>query len=180
MEFVNSLLDTSRIESGKMQAEKKPVNIQQLIGDIMKKSRDFAKNYYRVSITMSSSPKKLPHVTGDPELLQKVFENIIDNAIIYNRPGGKVRITMEEKKNFLITTIKDSGIGMPPEDLKKAGRKFFRSAHAKQFAAEGTGLGVFIAKHILKLHGGNMQIESVEDKGTTVTIALPITRKSSG
>jgi len=171
--FIESFMDTSRIEAGKIVLEKKKVNIELMIEELITAIRDHAEHYYRVEIEVMPSTEKIPLVVMDQNSIRRVFASILDNAIIYNKPGGKVYVKTEKSNGNVVVEITDTGIGMAKEDLQEVGQKFFRSAAAKRHAAEGTGLGVFIARHIVQLHRGDLKIHSQAGEGTTVTITLP-------
>ncbi len=171
--FIESLMDTSRIEAGQMELRKEKVDVKKLLYQVIQGFEDQAKHYYRVNIEMIPSTEEIPLLLLDRKAIQRVLENIIENALIYNKPGGKVFIELRLQKDTLSVEVKDTGIGIPDVDLRKVGQKFFRSPLAKRDEAEGTGLGIFIARHIVKLHRGDLSIQSQEGKGTTVTITLP-------
>ena len=171
--FIESLMDTSRIEAGQMELHKEKVDVKKLLYQVIQEFQDQAKHYYRVNIEIIPSTEEIPLLPLDRAAIQRALENIIENALIYNKPGGKVFIELRLEKDTVSVEVKDTGIGISDADLQKVGQKFFRSPLAKREEAEGTGLGVFIARHIIKLHGGDLQVESQEGKGTSVTITLP-------
>ncbi len=175
--FVRSLLDVSRIEAGKMRIQKKSVDLEALIKEIVADFEDYGESYRRIKITLHSSEIPVPKLLIDPELMRKVFENIIENAIVYNHAGGKVEISLETQDRFLQVAIRDTGIGMSSADFARAGEKFFRAEAAKRHAAEGAGIGLFVAKHIVNLHSGEIKIQSEENKGTAVFVRLPLVFK---
>jgi signal transduction histidine kinase len=172
--FIESFMDTSRIETGKMFLKKEEVYIDTVIQELVEKMEDRAKHYYRVNMERLPSTEEIPPIVGDGEALKRVFESILGNALIYNKPSGKVYIKVEKEDKYVKVEITDTGIGITPKSLRRIGEKFFRSPLAKKHVAEGTGLGVFIAKHTVKLHKGSLEIQSAKGEGTTVTILLPI------
>jgi len=171
--FVESLMDTSRIEVGQIVLHKEQVDIEKLLRGVIESFSDQAKHYYHVEIEMIPSTEKIPILSLDQEAMKRALKNIIENALIYNKAGGKIFVAVRAEKGEVLVEVSDTGIGIPSIDMQRVGEKFFRSPLATDQAAEGTGLGVFIAKHIAKLHGGNLSIQSQEGKGTTVTITLP-------
>jgi len=176
--FVYSLLDVSKIEAGKIEFEQQPVDLRSFFKDITSEFQNLAK-FNHIKIIIDPFPKSLPTFYIDRETMSRIFKNIIENAIIYNRPGGKVQIQVKFKNNAADITISDTGIGISKKDLSKIGEKFFRTAVSRQHAAEGTGLGIFIAKKVIGLHKGSLKIQSVLNKGTTIKITLPIGNKEN-
>ena len=173
--FVDALFDTSRIETGKMTLEKEQVSLESLIREAVGDLHSRAVDYYRVEIIVRPPKTFIPMLMVDRELMRRAFENVIENAITYNHPGGKVYIEWNGKDDMAEIEVRDTGIGILSDDLSRIGEKFFRTSHAKHYVAEGTGVGVFIAKHVLLLHGGSLEIRSEKDRGTTVQIRLPKT-----
>ena len=173
--FIESFMDTSRIETGKMLLERKKVDVLAILKNLVESMQDQAKNYYHVDIELLPSTQEIPLIVADGESIRKAFENVLENALLYNKPGGKVYVKTEKPDGYIQVEITDTGIGIGEKDLPQIGEKFFRSAQAKRHVAEGTGLGVFITRHIIKLHGGSFEMRSQAGQGTTVIITLPIT-----
>lgn len=98
---------------------------------------------------------------------------MIDNAIHYTMPGGKVTVILTGDKNEIKITVKDTGIGIPQNQQERVFSKFFRAANAMRVQTDGTGLGLFITKNIIEAHGGKIWFESEEGKGTTFYFTLP-------
>ncbi len=109
---------------------------------------------------------------GDEDLIYQVWVNIIDNAIKFSNEGGSIDIKVYEKDKNIIVEIKDHGIGMKEEELEKVYDRFYQidKSHSK----EGSGLGLAIVKRIVELSEGKIEIKSKENKGTTVTVKLPV------
>lgn len=107
---------------------------------------------------------------GVPGLLYEIIYNLCDNAIKYNRPGGKVRVFIEQEKNQVCLKVEDTGIGIEPQEQEKIFERFYRvdKSHSRQSA--GTGLGLSIVKHAVLYHQGKLCIESEKDKGTQIMI----------
>ncbi len=113
---------------------------------------------------------------GDEEKLKHLLRNIVDNALTYSDSGKKVHVGVHKYGETVKIVVKDQGWGISKEDLRHAGEKFYRGAHAAD--TTGTGLGLSIAREIVKMHGGSLNIESKPGKGTTVTVELPLRRKA--
>ena len=107
---------------------------------------------------------------GDADRLKQVFINIIDNAIKYTESGGQVLVEATEQEGCIQVTVKDTGVGIPAQDVDRVKEKFFKSNKT----VRGSGIGLAVADEIVKQHKGLLFIESKEGVGTTVTIVLPI------
>lgn len=113
-----------------------------------------------------------PVVLGDASHLTRLFSNLLNNAVRHTPPGGVVTIYAKEDRDRVIVTVADTGTGIPAEHLPHVTERFYRVDTARARADGGTGLGLAICKTIVEAHGGHMEVESVEGKGTTVTIDL--------
>ncbi|MBI4175266.1 hypothetical protein HY523_01470 [Candidatus Berkelbacteria bacterium] len=173
--LVKDLLNVSRIERGKIVVTVEPVDltaaIQQVVTSLVFKAKE-----RRMHLTFAEPKTRLPQVTADPEKLTEILMNLIGNALKYTPEGGHVAITTEERNGSIITHIKDDGIGMKPEDIQHLFSKFFRASNADQTGQGGTGLGLYITKHMIELMGGTISVESVLGKGTTFSFSLPVAK----
>jgi signal transduction histidine kinase len=114
-------------------------------------------------------------IYGDKEALEQAFTNIINNAIIYNRPSGRVRVEVREDGDVVNIEISDTGIGIPEKDLPRIFDQFYRAKNDETRNVKGTGLGLPIAKKIVESHGGSIEVRSVVGEGTTFKVVLPKT-----
>lgn len=112
-------------------------------------------------------------IHGDPDLLQRVFTNLIENGIHYNRSGGYVDISAKTKDDWIIIEVRDNGIGISQENIGKIFNRFCRIKGEPQFSGHNQGLGLAIARHIVDLHHGKIEVESEEGKGSTFRVRLP-------
>jgi signal transduction histidine kinase len=113
-------------------------------------------------------------IFGDRDRIKQVFINIIDNAIKYTEAGGQVLIEQIEEDGVARITVKDTGIGIPAQDIDRVKEKFFKSNKT----VRGSGIGLAVADEIIKQHKGLLFLESTEGVGTTVTIALPVSEET--
>lgn len=170
-EMVEELLDFSRIQDGRFTLTKSSTDILAELGDAVLIYTERAKElgidieYYE--------PEMLPFVYGDAARLRQVFINIIDNAVKYSNPGGKVSIEAYAEKGNVIVLISDTGVGISAEDLPKVKQKFYKANQTRR----GSGIGLAVANEIVEMHGGNLIINSELSKGTTVMIQLPEEKK---
>jgi two-component system phosphate regulon sensor histidine kinase PhoR len=112
-------------------------------------------------------------VLGHPASLERLTVNLLENAVKYNRPGGQVRVTVEGAGGEVLLSVADTGLGIPPEALPRIFERFYRVDKGRAREEGGTGLGLAIVKHIAQLHGGRVEVESEERKGSTFRVYLP-------
>ena len=172
---VNDFLDVAKIEEGKFGYKFEDVELSQFINQIVSHVKPVADGY-GVSLHFKGGEQKYK-VRIDSNRLGTVITNILDNAIRYNTKGGSVTVSLKEirdKGNFVRISISDTGIGIPQEDLNKIFEKFHRSQNAIQTEPNGSGLGLYIAKNIIKRLGGDIGVESTLRRGTTFWFTLPL------
>jgi len=174
-ELVSDLLTVSRIEQGKLSFQKERISLRDLIEKVIKEVGIFSKAS-NVEISFNSE-ENLPQIMVDPDQIKLVIGNLLDNAIRYIKERGKVEIDLKKKNDNLYVEVKDNGIGIPKDDQKYIFQKFFRSANVKRHQTEGSGLGLYIAKSIIKKSGGKMGFQSQEGIGSTFWFTLPIFMK---
>ncbi len=122
--------------------------------------------------------KDLLFVFAGIGLIERVFENLIENAIRYTPESGSITIAVVPKEERLIVQISDTGSGIRPEDLPHLFNRSYKLKRERPKDPEGTGLGLIITKRILELHGSDIKVDSVADVGTTFTFSLPVYRHS--
>ncbi|MCU1804318.1 sensor histidine kinase [Cytobacillus firmus] len=113
-------------------------------------------------------------ITGDPSLLNTVWDNLLTNAIKYNNPAGSIEISIEESRGSVLVTFADTGIGLNRKEIDRIFDRFYRADIARSRSVEGTGLGLSIAATIVKLHGGYIHVNSKEKQGTVFVVELPV------
>ena len=111
--------------------------------------------------------------TGDPAFLEKVWENLLLNAIKYTEIGGAIDILLNEQPDDVTIVIRDTGIGLDKEALDRLFDRFYRADDSRTQDTGGTGLGLSIVQQVVKLHGGTIEVTSTKGKGTTFTVSLP-------
>ena len=174
LKIVNDLLDVSRIEEGRFGYDFKEVKAVAFVEDILKRAMATAAQY-GVSLYLDRGTEEDAVVYIDADKLGMAFSNFVDNAIKYNVKNGSVTVKLERlgAEPYLQVSIKDTGIGIPPEAMSQLFKKFFRAENVSKVYTEGTGLGLFIAKNIIERHGGAVWAESVLKRGTTFFFTLP-------
>jgi signal transduction histidine kinase len=173
LKIVNDLLDIAKIEEGQFGYNFTEVNLADFIEEALRQANLVARQY-KVTIYFDK-PTAAMKVTADAAKLGIAFASVLDNAVKYNIENGEVtvKISRVPDKPYLEVTVHDTGIGVPPESMDKMFKKFFRGENALKIAVEGTGLGLYIAKNIIRQHGGDMWVESTMNRGSTVHLTLP-------
>ncbi|OGZ00937.1 MAG: hypothetical protein A3B13_02765 [Candidatus Liptonbacteria bacterium RIFCSPLOWO2_01_FULL_45_15] len=173
-EIVESLLDIARIEEGRFGYKFEEADISDFLGKILEQTMPEATRA-GVRIYFEKPAVQLPKVFIDPQRLSLAISNLLDNGIRYNVKNGDVivRASQAEGKPFIEVSVKDTGIGISPEEIEKLFVKFFRAANAIKSQTGGTGLGLYITKNIIEAHGGKIRAESELNRGTTFYFTLP-------
>lgn len=168
--LINNLLSITKIEMGSIALDRKRVKLREFLQDVYTKViRDASQSDLKTSIHL---PPDMSAVYVDKDLLSVAISNLITNAIKYNRPGGAVEFTAQETDDQFLISVKDSGVGIGPEDLARIYDKFFRSEHEEVRRRPGHGLGLALAKQIFDLHHGVLKVESTLGVGTEFTLTL--------
>jgi two-component system phosphate regulon sensor histidine kinase PhoR len=175
--LTEDLLILSDLEFGSRKVTLRPVEAGQLMQRVLEVFWDRAA---KKNVTLSYAvPSELPPILGDSDRLQQLFINLVDNAVKYTPAGGSVTITaghaaggahVDASVEVLVT---DTGAGIAEKDLPRLTERFYRVDKARSRELGGTGLGLAIVRHIVQAHGGELKIESVINKGTTVRVLLP-------
>lgn len=170
--LVNTLLDVSRIEQGRMAFNPVVTNIYKITERTIKELIPLARAN-NVSVKLESIGN-IPNVYIDENKIQIVIQNLINNAIKYTKGKGTVNVSLKRSKNRILLTVTDRGVGIPKFEQKKVFEKFFRSSNIMRHQTIGSGLGLFIAKAIVEANCGKIYFESKQDEGTTFWVDLPI------
>lgn len=170
-QIVTEILELSKIESGKVPLEIKCCSISDIVTRPVERMRMQAE---RAGIALESElPDDLPEIEVDKVRIQQVFVNLIHNAIKFTSPGGSIKVSAVLKDQAIHFSIADSGIGIPPTDLKRIFERFYKTDTSR--SSSGTGLGLSISKHIVEAHGGKLWVESTLGIGSTFTFSIPLT-----
>jgi two-component system phosphate regulon sensor histidine kinase PhoR len=180
-ELVSEILELSRIESGQVSMSIEPIEAEQLVREVMARMLTLAQRYRVQLRTEIEQGKSL--VAADSKQILRVLVNLIHNAIKFTPSNGTVVIgtRLEEGGNMQSFFVRDTGIGIPPEDLPRIFERFYKVNQARSKAdfiggpgGGGSGLGLAIARHVVEAHGGRIKVESVIGQGSTFTFALPV------
>lgn len=170
--LIQGFLELSRLDSGRVRIAWEPVDIWQIVEDVVHIQRPQAERK-NISIEVKSSVKQLPQPYGDSDRLIQVLLNLVSNAIKYNKEGGTVTIYIHPEETDLYISIIDTGPGIATENLRRLFDRFYRVPGSEGFS-EGTGLGLSIAQKILEAHGGRIEVDSEVGKGTTFHCVLKL------
>jgi signal transduction histidine kinase len=172
--LVNDLLLLSRADSDALNLQRQPVNMAQLVRATVDRLAPQAKARDLVLRVEAVSDGDSPLAWADRDRIEQVLLNLLDNGIKYSRPGGTVTVTVHGGAGQpVLVQVRDEGIGIPAEELTRIGERFYRADRARSRAGGGSGLGLAIAQALVVAHGGELRLESQEDKGTVVTFTLP-------
>lgn len=167
--LLNDLIDISMIESGEMRMSYRYFDIYAYLDEIVNELRPMATEKGIELIFLKYGDKL--ELFGDKNKLRQVFVNLIQNAIKYTE-HGKVEIVIEEEKKHGLIIIRDTGIGIPDEDINRIFERFYRVDKARSRAVGGTGLGLAIVKHIIEAHGSKIEVKSQLNQGSEFSFRL--------
>lgn len=172
LSVVNGILDMSKMESGTFEIAPEPFDLQPTLSNccnlLALKARDNGIDL----VTVASDD--LPQIVADPRAFKQIVLNLVSNAIKFTERGGSVTVSAQLEREKLLLRVRDTGVGIAADDLKRIGDPFFQAGKTYQRRYEGTGLGLSIVKSLVTLHGGEMSLDSKLDEGTTVTVMLPL------
>ncbi len=172
IQLVNDLLNVSRIENGKFGYKFEKNDFAKILNLLVENSQ-LASRERNIEVVVETHIELEPFFF-DAEKLLIALQNLVDNAIKYTLPGGRVTIMTEKQGDYLQVKIKDTGVGIPKEEIHKLFSKFFRATNVIHLQTDGSGLGLFIVKSIIMRHGGQIWVDSEETKGTTFTVLIPL------
>jgi two-component system phosphate regulon sensor histidine kinase PhoR len=169
-ELISDISDLSAIESGEVNLALVPVRLRPAIMEVfgLTESRRGG-----CDISLSASVPEHIHVLADRTRLGQILYNLIDNAVKFNRPGGSVTVTAEEKDGGVTIHVEDTGVGIPSSDLPRIFERLYRADKSRSRKTEGTGLGLAIVKHLVQAHGGEVSALSEAGRGSRFTFVLP-------
>lgn len=169
--LVEDIMRLSHLDEGAVNMKWETVNLYAAAEETIKALSDKAEN---MGIKLELSGEAV-RISGIHQLIQEIIYNICDNAIKYNRRGGSVAVTIKEVDQYAAVTVSDTGIGIPTEHQERIFERFYRvdKSHSKEIG--GTGLGLSIVKHAARLHNAEIELHSVVDEGTEITIKFPET-----
>ncbi len=179
-QIVEDMLGISRLEAGKVQLNLWPVSMRQIVGELTAQLNAYLTARHGMVIHM---PPRLPPVYVDRDKVKQILINLITNAVKYSPRGGEITLAIEEPERlppnhpegaFLLVSVRDRGIGIPPEDRDRIWERFYRVDNSNTRRTTGTGLGLAITRALVELHGGRIWVESELNVGSTFLFTLPV------
>jgi two-component system, cell cycle sensor histidine kinase PleC len=172
LQLINEILDLSRIEAGRYELHEERAHFGDIVQDCQRLLRLRADNK-GLEVVDKIAPD-LPQVWADPRALRQITLNLLSNAVKFTPPGGRVVLTVAQDENGgQYLSVRDTGPGIPSEEIPKVIQAFGQGSLAHETAEGGTGLGLPIVKSLIELHGGTFEISSELRRGTEVVVTLP-------
>ena len=168
--MIVALLDISRIQSGQLSIEQAPVDLGRLVRRVIAEVRPSLAQHVIEEYIGG------PHlqIMGDELRLEQVLQNLLQNAIKYSPAGGIITVRLAQHNDMARVSISDEGIGVPADAMPRLFQRFYRADNADPRHISGMGVGLYVVREILQLHGGHVEVESVEGSGSTFTVVLPL------
>jgi heavy metal sensor kinase len=170
-QIVDELLFLSRADLGEVKMETRPVSLDGLVEDIQRQATVLGQDR-QIQVTIGSLEPVT--VTGDELRLRELILNLVDNAVKYSHPGGKVEISLTRDGKAARLTVTDAGIGIPAGAQARVFDRFYRTDEARAHSKKGTGLGLAICKWIVESHDGRIEVQSAPGQGSRFTVILPL------
>jgi two-component system phosphate regulon sensor histidine kinase PhoR len=174
-ELIADISDLSAIESGGVNLAPAPVELIDAVSEVSTLMEPAASER---GVTIGVSVPSDLRVLADPTRLGQILHNLVDNGLKFNRPGGKLTITAEERNGSAAISVEDSGSGIASADLPRIFERLYRTDKSRSRKVEGSGLGLAIVKHLVQAHGGEIWAESEVGKGSRFTFTLPLASRS--
>lgn len=175
---VADMLSVAEIEAGSLKLNAGDVRLDAILTEL---EADYKAQAQDKELTLKFElPPKLPVIKGDRDKIELALHNLMGNAVKYTPVGGTVRVIVEEDGRNLNIAVADNGIGIRPEESELIFEKFYRAKDRRIEGITGTGLGLALAREVVRLHGGDITVQSQIDKGSTFTIVLPLGAPQSG
>ena len=173
--LITALLDLSWVERGQLSLEQAPVDVAALA----RRGVDDIQLAHAQHPIVYQGPESPLMVIGDAVRLEQVVQNLISNAIKYSPQGGPITVVVIRRSDNVYISVSDRGIGIPAEDLPNLFGRFYRARNVEAQHISGMGIGLFVVKQIVTLHGGTVEVTSTEGEGSTFTISLPLAPRAS-
>lgn len=177
--IINNLLESAKTETTYLGYNFQEIFLEPVIAKVISDFNPLA-NQKKINLEFLAPQKTLPAVKIDPEKISLALSNLIDNALVYTPPEGKITVILKNFGGCAKISVKDTGIGIPRDSLNKLFTRFFRAKNAVSVKTEGSGLGLYITKNIIMMHGGEIWVESKEGEGTTFYFTIPFLGESAG
>jgi len=171
MRLIGNFLNLTQLEAGRVGLSLRPLDLAEVLAASVEQVRGLAAER-RVSLQVEPFPAPVP-LAGDPEMLESVFINLLDNAVKFSPEGAVVGVRVEADPQWVTVHVRDRGPGIPPEEVPRVFERFFRGSPPVTRRLPGSGLGLHISKAIVEAHGGRIGVESRITEGSIFTVSLP-------
>lgn len=172
LETIDQILYVSRLDAGRLRMQIEPTSIAALVRDIVAEQRpQFAQRKQKISVKLDT---KIPDISIDRRYTRMCVENLLSNAAKYTHNGGKVFVVVSKQEDSVRILVRDTGVGIAQQDIGKLFDKFVRLDNDLSVQAGGSGIGLYLVKEIMRLHGGDVAVRSKEGEGTEFELVLPI------
>jgi signal transduction histidine kinase len=173
--LINDLLDASRIESGGLALHPQPTRLDVLTEHVIRVTEGAHDPEHRIVFHPSPVPLQ---VLGDPYRLEQVISNLMENALKYSPNGGTIHVSLEQRGELALLSVRDPGIGIPADQQQHLFERYFRARNVSTHSYGGLGLGLYICRDIVERHGGRIWVESEVGRGSTFYVALPTLKQA--
>jgi PAS domain S-box-containing protein len=174
LDLINDVLDLAKLEAGRLELRETDISLHDVVGDCLNLLGGRARDG-RVSLEVEV-PADLSPLRGDERAIKQVLLNLLSNAVKFTPEGGRVTLTAKMSRSGLTISVRDTGIGMSKSDIEVALTPFGQIDSKLARKHKGTGLGLPISRSLMRLHGGDIFIESTPDRGTTIMVLFPLAR----
>jgi signal transduction histidine kinase len=172
IELVNDLLDASKLESGTMRLDPTTIELSGLAAELREQMEPLAREK-EISLE-EEIPEDLAPLRADRAKLRRVLVNLVSNALKFTPKGGRVRLTAAREGSFVRVCVVDTGVGIPAEDLHDIFDKYAQARSRATRSEKGTGLGLYITRQLVELHGGKISVQSEVGKGSAFSFTIPV------
>lgn len=168
--LIGDILNISRVQLGRLKIEPKPLHIEDIVERSVEEIRPVAK---QKGLTLTYKKSTLAPTQIDVVLMEQIIHNLLTNAVRYTHKGG-VEVALDQDGNGYLLSVKDTGIGIPKESENRIFERFYRADNAVKVEGEGTGLGLYLIKMVMRTTGGQVWFKTREGKGTTFFVKIPL------
>jgi two-component system cell cycle sensor histidine kinase PleC len=171
LDLINDVLDMSKIEAGKQELHRERLNIMDVVRDALAMMQEqAAAGQVALEIDANTAPV---FIQADRRAMKQIFLNLLSNAVKFTPEGGRVCVTTQTEGDRVILSVRDTGIGIPAEQIYRLGNPFVQVRNNAGTTQTGTGLGLALVRALTEMHDGTFRIESIEGQGTTVSVSFP-------
>jgi signal transduction histidine kinase len=172
LDLINDILDMSKIEAGKLELHRERIDVRLLVTECSMLMRERAK---QAGIALQEEvPSDALQVDADRRAIKQILLNLLSNAVKFTPAGGRVITRAVQVGHTVAISVEDTGVGIPADQLYRLGNPFVQLRNHAGSTHEGTGLGLALVRSLAEMHGGQLRIESFENRGTTVTVEIPL------